>query len=51
MVSASGQSGANSEYLYKLVDSLRTHFPHVHEPHLASLERAVRARERAANSV
>lgn len=42
---ASGPSGSNKEYLYKLAAAMRTLVPCHEDPHLFSLEEAVRKLE------
>ncbi|KAL1409001.1 hypothetical protein Q8F55_005825 [Vanrija albida] len=42
-----GPSGPNKEYLYRLAEAVRQLYPHVKDPYLFELDRAVKSREAA----
>ncbi|WOO82733.1 Putative glutathione-specific gamma-glutamylcyclotransferase 2 [Vanrija pseudolonga] len=45
-----GPSGPNKEYLYRLAEAVRQLYPHVKDPYLFELDRAVKSREAAAQA-
>lgn len=43
---AHGPSGPNREYVYRLADAMRHHFPHYNDEHLFNLEGLLKDKER-----
>lgn len=43
---ATGPSGPNREYVFRLADAMRSLFPHHHDDHLFELEKLLKERER-----
>ena len=51
ILEASGPSGSNLEYAYKLADTMREYFPNIEDDHLFELEKILKRLEKEQPSV